>query len=243
MKIDLAHTIRYFDTDATNQAKLSSLFQLLQNAALRHTEQVGYHMDTLIRNGQGWVLQKMEIRIRRYPEYRERIDAITWSRSIQGAKAKREFLVTSDCETLLSASSVWIFFDALRRKIIRSPQEMEDRYTIHDESACNPTLDRWKARQDIQATVAQPVTIRHSDYDPMGHVNNTSYIDFLETAVNRKIKHGLRISDLKIQYLRELDPSVDQVEVGFQETDDRFLFTISSRHAIHAAGDFVLPAA
>ncbi len=240
MKIKFTHTINYFETGMDYKAKLPILFQQLQNAAVFHSEKVGYGMDSLIQSGQGWVLNKMDMQVFRYPEYKEAIEIITWSRNIKGVKAKREFLVYANGEKLISASSVWVFVDSIRMKIIKTPEEMEGRYTTQPEVALNENLDQWRANRYLTAEFQNRISTRISDYDAMGHINNTVYIDFLETAVNREIGKSKRISEVKIQYFKELNPAKLWVNVGFQKLEGRYLFAISDDQDLNAAGEVVL---
>ena len=240
MKIKSTHTISYFETDSTYMAKLSFLFQHLQNAAVMHSEKAGYQMDQLIQGGQGWVLNKMEMKIIRYPRYAETIDIATWSRGMKGVKAKREFLVSANGDTLIAASSVWIFVDSVHMKIIRIPEDMESNYTIHADIALNENLEKWRAVKDVTMDFQQNVTTRSSDYDPMGHVNNTVYFDFLETAIQRKLRLPVRISHVKMQYIQELDTAINQVHVNLQEVDGKYLFAITDGRQINAAGELII---
>lgn len=240
MKIKFTHTINYFESGLDYKAKLPVLFQQLQNAAVFHSEKAGYRMDSLIQSGQGWVLNKMDMRVFRYPEYKNTIEIVTWSRNIKGVKAKREFLVYADGEKLISASSIWVFVDSIRMKIIKAPEEMESHYTSEPEVALNENLDQWRANKYLTAEFQNRISTRISDYDAMGHINNTVYIDFLETAVNREIGKSTRISEVKIQYFKELNPTKLWVNVGFQKSEDRYFFAISDDQDLNAAGEVVL---
>lgn len=240
MKIKFSHTISYLETDTRYKAKFPVLLQHLQDAALLHSEKAGYRMDSFIQGGQGWVLNKMDMKVFRYPEYKEKIEMMTWSRSINGVKAKREFFICTNEEKLIAASSVWVFVDSIRMKIMKAPEEMEGRYTVEPETAWNENLDQWRANRVVTADCKERISTRSSDYDPMGHINNTVYFDFIETAINRKIGTPVRISGMKIQFIHELNPSVLWVNVGFQKADGKYLFTISDDQHINAAGEMLL---
>lgn len=220
--------------------KLCFLFQHLQNAAVMHSEKAGYQMDAMIQGGQGWVLNKMEMKVFRYPVYGETIDITTWSRGMKGVKAKREFLVSADGEVLIAASSVWVLVDSVTMKILRIPEDMESSYTVHEDIALNENLEKWRAVKDVTADAPVSISTRSSDYDPLGHVNNTIYFDFLETAINRKFQSPVRIRKVKIQYVHELGPETTRVKVALQPLDERYLFAISNNGNIHAAGELTV---
>ena len=240
MKIKFAHTIDYFETDTTYKAKFPVLFQLLQNAAVMHSEKSGYRMDSFIQGGEGWVLNKMDMQVFRYPDYKESIEITTWSKGIKGVKAKREFVICAKGEKLIAASSVWVFVDSIHMKIMKTPEDMESRYTIEPETAWNENLEQWRAAKTPISDFQERISTRISDYDPMGHVNNTVYFDFIETAINREVGPQARISGVKIHFMKELSPTTGWVDVGFQRAKGRVLFSISNDQHLHAAGEMVL---
>jgi len=242
LKIRFTHTITYLETDTKYKAKFSVLFRYLQDAAILHSEKAGYRMDSFIQGGQGWVLNKMDMKVFRYPEYQETIEMITWSRSINGVKAKREFFICNNREKLIAASSVWVFVDSIRMKIMKTPEEMEARYTVEPETAWNENLEQWRADRILPADCGERISTRISDYDPMGHINNTVYFDFIETAISRKIGTPVRISGVKIQFIHELHPNTFWVNVGLQKADGKYLFTISDDQHVNAAGELFLEA-
>ena len=118
------------------------------------------------------------MRIYRYPEYRETVKAVTWSRQIKGVKGFREFEVYAGDEKLAAASSIWIFVDACSKKIKRVPKDMSDMYTEEPDVALNPELDSWKINNNFSPEMEVDVSTRYFDYDPMGHVNNSVFVQY-----------------------------------------------------------------
>jgi len=197
-------------------------------------------MDELIEQGLGWILNKMDMKIYRYPGYKERLDIFTWSRGLKGVKAKREFEMFSGDEKLLAASSIWVYVDSKQMKIKRIPDGMSDTYTVEDYVALNEKLDHWKAKTDFLSDFEICISTRLSDYDPMEHINNTIYIEFLETAVHRMIQDRTRLSALRIQYYKEIDGAVTDVTTGIKKTETSYSFKIFNDKNIFAAGEMEL---
>jgi len=240
MKIKYTSEIDYFETNPSFQTPPSVLFQLLQSSAVIHSEKVGYRMDELIEQGLGWILNKLDMKVYRYPGYKERLDIFTWSRGIKGVKAKREFEIFSGKEKLLAASSIWVYVDSKQMKIKRIPDGMNDIYTTESHVALNEKLDRWKTKTDFSSDFEICISTRLSDYDPMEHINNTIYIEFLETALHRMIQERIRLSALRIQYYKEIDASVTDVTTGIKKTEDSYSFKIFNNTSIFAAGEMEL---
>jgi len=236
MKVNYKKKINYFEIDAGFKIPPSRVFQLLQEAAVTHSETVGYGMSTLIEKGWGWVLNKIDMEIFRYPEYREDIEVTTWSRGIKGVKGFREFEIFSGENKLVSASSVWVFVDIRLGKIKRVTSDMNDVYTVTNEVALNPAFDRWKADTEFQPDYDVYFTTRYSDYDPLGHVNNCMYIHYIETLVSRLFNNEAQIAKLRIQYHREIGQNIDTVRGGIKQSGEEGLFKIYDDQTLYAGG-------
>ena len=66
------------DTDANRTLRLSRLYTLLQEASIRHTEQLGMGREKTLDKGILWVLTQQRCEIRRMPEYDEHIVLKSW---------------------------------------------------------------------------------------------------------------------------------------------------------------------
>ena len=241
MKITYATAINYFDVDADFKIPPSKVFQLLQEAAITHSETVGFGITDLVRDGLGWVLNKIDLEILQYPEYLENVEVTTWSRGIRGVKGLREFEIHSGTEKMAAASSVWVFFDIWSGKIKRVSKEMDDIYTVDTETALNQDLEKWKAPKEFQLDFKLPLSIRYADYDPLGHINNCIYIHYIETLLFRMLgPEGGRIKRIKIQYHREIGKHSRMVEGGLSQSGENWLFKIYDLDALYTSGEVTL---
>jgi acyl-ACP thioesterase len=80
------------------------------------------------------------------------------------------------------------------------------------------------------------ITTRPSDFDPLGHVNNAVYLDYLEVLLNRSLDGGKDLKELMIQYLNEVPAGLPSVTVGQCEDDDEYVFSITSSDDIFTIG-------
>ena len=240
MKVNYSKKISYFEIDTGFKMPPSRVFQLFQEAAVTHSEIVGYGMNPLIRNGWGWVLNKIDMEIFRYPEYKEDIEVATWSRGIRGVTGLREFEIFSGQNKLVSASSVWVFVDIRSGKIKRVSGDMNDIYTVTKDIALNPDLGRWKANTDFQPDHNVLFTTRYSDYDPLGHVNNCMYVHYLETLVSRLFDNEKQILKLKIQFHKEIGQHIEMVKGGLKQSGEEGVFKIYDAQTLYAGGEVSL---
>jgi len=63
MKVTLTRKIDYAQVDADFKQNLGSFFKLIQEAAVIHSEKVGYDSKTLLDRGTVWILNALEAEI------------------------------------------------------------------------------------------------------------------------------------------------------------------------------------
>jgi acyl-ACP thioesterase len=240
MKVTLTRNIDYAEVDADFNQNLGSFFKLIQEAAVIHSEQVGYDSKTLLERGEVWILNALEAEIYRYPRLREDIQVETWHKHSKGFKAFRDFCVYAGHEKLAAAASVWLYFDLGRKRLARVPAETGDVYTSEAEDALDSKLSNWRPTESFKPDFETDLCVRHSDFDPLNHVNNAVYLEYLETLAARADSGRRRIAGFRIQYKKEIDRTVTTLKAGLQEIDHGCHFKIYNNEHLFAAGDMDL---
>jgi len=240
MKVTLTRKIDYAEVDADFNQNLGPFFKLIQEAAVMHSEQVGYDTQTLLERGAVWILNALEAEIYRYPQLREEVRVVTWHKSSKGFKAFRDFSVYAGEEKLAAVSSLWLFFDIRKKRLTRVPAETGRDYTSEAENALKSNIGSWKPRDDFQPAFVTDICVRHSDFDPLNHVNNAVYLDYLETLVARFGNRRKQVAGIKIQYKKEIDRTVATLKAGLQETAAGCLFKLYDEQQLFAAGEMDL---
>lgn len=237
MEITLSRTIDYGDVDSRFKLKLGSFFKLLQESAVVHSEKVGLDSQTLIESGAVWILNLIEAEIYRYPELREPITVTTWHKQSRGFKAFRDFDVHAGRERLAAAATRWLYFDINRKRLIRVPAETGRVYTCENKSALDGVFESWKPGNDFTPGFETGISVRRSDFDPLGHVNNAVYFDYLETAITRAFGGHCRVIWLKIEFKKEISEAIETVTVGLETTESGCRFELSDDRNLFAAGE------
>ena len=240
MKVIHTRKIDYAEVDADFNQNLGSFFKLIQEAAVIHSEQVGHDSKTLLERGEVWILNAIEAEILRFPRLREEIRVETWHKRSKGFKAFRDFRVYAGDEKLAAAASLWLYFDIRKKRLARVPAETGTVYTSEAEDALDSSLATWKPREDFDPDFETDIGVRHSDFDPLNHVNNAVYLDYLETLIARSPDRRKRIAGIKIQYKKEIDQTVPVLKAGCLATATGCLFKLYSARHLFAAGEMVL---
>ncbi len=240
MHIEQVHTIAYTDVNPNFTIQLRALLRLLQEAAVAHSEQVGLGSRELLHAGTVWVLSKMAVVIDRLPRYRETVRVVTWHRGSRGFRAYRDFEVFNGEKRIVTATSLWLYFDLASKRLQRIPAELSRAYIKEDRDAGCGDLDHWKPAEIAEDAFAVNFTTRSSDFDPLGHVNNTVYFDMLETAVERAWGPEAALRRLRIHFQKEIRGKVTGVRAGLEKVDGGGGFRIYDGGVTFAAGDMML---
>lgn len=240
MKIQKTHRIGLFDVDYEFKLRIESIARFFQEIAVHHSTSIGVGPEVLFNKGVVWFLSRLEMEVLRYPLLGEDIQIITWSRGFKGAKGFREYRINSDKGEIVKGSSVWLFYDFIRKRVARVPADISDHYVINPERWFDAEIDEWPFYGRIEPDQAIDISLRHSDIDVNGHVNNTVYIGFFETLCHKVMEaQGGAVKNLKIRYCREIDKDKDQVVAGMKKVNGVYHCNIHDQSELYADAEII----
>ncbi len=240
MKIEKNHTIGLFDVDHQFKLKVQSAAQLFQEMATLHSAQIGVGSDVLFGKGVIWILHRLEMEFFRYPKLGEEIQIVTWSRGFKGYKGFREYLIQSSKGEVARGSSVWLFFDLKKKRISKVPAEISKHYTVENDKWFENEVDEWQACGKIKPEKQMDISLRYSDFDVIGHVNNTIYIGFLETLYhNIENAKNRPIRNIKIRFGREIDRTKKNIRTGWVKANGVYLCNIFDESMLFADAQII----
>jgi acyl-ACP thioesterase len=210
----LETSVAFGDVDRDNVLTLQGVFQLLQEAAIAHANQYDTGTGAMETRGESWVLNRMAVEVARYPHYGEALRLETWSSGIRGFKGYRDFRVfDSTGRGVIAGSSLWIYVNVRTKAIIRVPREVADKFPVGTEGVFCPDLESLDLAAPDPATArACTITLRYSDIDANLHVNNTAYLDLLQSAL-AATGASARPQSVRIKYARGIPAETAAVEV------------------------------
>ncbi len=94
MYLSESYTIRAYETGPDGYARLSTMCNLLQEAASRHAELLDFGYESMKRRELFWVLSRLSVRVDRYPQLNESLIVRTWPKGLNGPFALRDFRFT-----------------------------------------------------------------------------------------------------------------------------------------------------
>lgn len=175
--------VPYASVDRAGRLTLAAWFKLLQEAAIEHAEAGGAGTWAAKTTGESWVLRRIAVEITSYPGNGDALTIETWSTGIQGARGHREFRVRRGPDTLAVGSSLWLYVDVRTRTLRRVPEHIVQRFPSVAEPPSVPDLGRRPLPSPPPDGPRLRLGLRYSDVDTHAHVNNTVYLEALQTAL------------------------------------------------------------
>ena len=196
----LEYKVLASDTDPNRRLRLSRLFTLLQEAAIAHTEALGFGREKTLDRGFLWVVTHIQLKIHRLPEYDERVllESVP-GQTMHSLYPRYSRLTGADGSTLLTASAIWTLMDQKTR-------------TMADPAETGVEIEGMEADWDCgfprapKAPAAGPAelwTVPYSYTDLNGHMNNARYLDLAEDRLPEALRDR-PLRELLVEYAAEL---------------------------------------
>lgn len=239
MKIEYPRRIGFHELDQGFSLRLKPLLNYMQEAAALHSDRAGYANPQLLNIGRAWVLHRMVIQIHRLPALGDELRVVTWHRGGRGVRSYRDFEIYAAGEKVVSAGSLWLFIDTVKKKILKVPGDVSEKYEMEEEEALAVDIDKWRPNFSFEPANAVSIPVRPSDYDPLGHVNNAVYFDYVEILMERLLHRPEKKGMLFMQYSNEIQQEIEVLWGELKSKKGGFIFRLVSTGGTHAVGEFV----
>ncbi|MBR1567162.1 MAG: hypothetical protein IJ649_10425 [Oscillospiraceae bacterium] len=191
--------LRNKDVELHRRLRTSTLFELMQEASIRHTEELGMGREMTLDRGLLWMVTLQRAEIKRMPEYDERITLESWPGDTMHLLFPRYYRVLDEKgNTLVSASALWALVDQETRRMVfpdRYGVVIDGEKTGHEIALPSPPL-RAKEGQ------TSAFTVPYSYVDLNGHMNNTRYFDLAEDRIEAAAE-GCPLRSIAVEYANE----------------------------------------
>jgi acyl-ACP thioesterase len=197
------YPVGFTAVDESGGLTLAAVFDYFQEAAIRHAENLGVGRDPLTALGQGWVLSRLSVLLRRRPRQAEQITVRTWPRGWEKLFALRDFDIQDGAGTpIASARSCWLIVDLKKRRPLRPQAAMEK---LPRNEGLDALMDGGKGLDaPVGAEKAAERTAAYSDIDFNGHMNNARYVQWVQDIVEPAALARAETMRLDINYLNEV---------------------------------------
>ncbi|KLU65415.1 acyl-ACP thioesterase [Desulfosporosinus acididurans] len=195
--------IHFHEVNPQEEAAPLTILHFLEDTAIAHSQAVGFGVRQLKEEGLAWILNRWHLQMDHYPKLGETVAIETWPSKFERFYATREFFIRDSKQSVIGrASSLWIFYNILTKRPLRVRPEFQEAYGLNLARAIeNPFTSLESSLDGNGKEVA--FSVRRSDIDTNGHVNNANYLQWILEAVPDHIYQDCYLSSLEIQYKKE----------------------------------------
>ena len=237
--------INVYTVDMNKKARPAGLLRVMQECGSRQMADQRPSYDELQDKGQALMLSRLDMIIPREVSLDEEIEVRTWPCPSVRATFLRNYLVRKNGEIAAMISSQWTLVNSETRKIMKVDEVDFSTYTMKEYVDVMKESKYKISREDADALAeSEPVgfkTVRLSDADYNGHMNNTNYVDVLCDYIPELAASTHRVSAMRIHFSKEA-PLGETIEIKRLRTpDDKYLFrSFRSDGELNVEAEFTL---
>ena len=231
--------VRFGAIDRSDTLTLDSMFQFFQEAAICHAENLGVGREDMARTGQVWILSRISVQVNRRPNYRETITVRSWPRGWEKLFAIRDYDIWGKYDVpAVSARSGWLIVDMEKRRPLRPQSVMDSLPKNEGVDALTWGPIGLEERGNLQKTGERKALYTDVDYN--GHVNNVSYIQWIEDALDPQLLEKANRMRFDINYLSEIlsGETVEILSAPFDDESGASAFAFEGRKTENSQSAF-----
>ena len=168
--------VRLGDADEHGRFRLDALARHLQDVATDDSNDSGMGEEPVF-----WVVRRAAIAVERWPRYLERIDYRTFCTGAGPRWAERRTSGRTDAGGHLEAAVLWAAVDATSGRLALLSERFERIWG----NGARQVSARLLQPPPPPGAASRPWTIRATDLDVVGHVNNAAYWQAVEDELAR----------------------------------------------------------
>lgn len=193
-------TIEAAHVDCFGRCKASVLLYFAQEAAGSHCDELCLSWETLAEKGLFWAVIRTHVRVERLPKLHETVTVRTWPMPTTRTAYPRAVVICDrEGNPLVHVLSLWVLMDMKNRSLV-----LPGKSGIHvpgqltgSEIAVPGSLLPYTGENTVLRTV------RFSELDRNGHMNNTRYLDWVTDLLQSGFHKDHPVREFTVCYLAE----------------------------------------
>lgn len=174
------YRVRFDEADPAGRLRTSGLLRYAQDCAWIHSERLGFDRAWYAARGLWWLVRCAELEVAGEIGMGETVDVTTTVAGYRKVWARRRTDVARTTgERVAGVITDWVITDS-RGLPTRVPDEFVALFgsAVPSFTPARVALPPTPEQADVLA-----LRVRAQDLDPMGHVNNAAYVDYLEESL------------------------------------------------------------
>lgn len=210
------------DSDMFGYLRTSSLLGFMQDIATNHAADLGISRETLMEGyGAFWMMTRMWLRLNRPIGAFERVTIRTWHRGAHSATVHRDFDILAGEGAVGEAVTNWIIIGRESRRILKPAAVAEFAASVSPQKTKDIRPGKIVAPEGMNVCATR--TVRYSDTDINGHMNNAGYADIACDSAGMAELECAYVSEMQIGYLSECFPGEEIIILKGERDGDIYV--------------------
>ncbi len=218
--------------DSFGRLKPSSILYFIQEAAGHHCKLLQVDWDTLAKQNLFWAVTRHRVQITRLPTRGETITVETWPMPTTKVAFPRSVVAYDEKgDEVFRAISIWVLMDSqTRAMILPGKSNILVDGTLRGNELATPRaiLPATLQKQDVR-------TVRYTQLDRNGHMNNTRYMDWVDDLLPSAFHRQYPIREFSVSYHAEAREG-QQITLSWDITDESVLQVDAYREKTDVSG-------
>lgn len=185
----LTHTrcfrVRYYECNALGHVTQANYLRYMQETAFDASAAAGYSFARYVSMGRLWLVRETDIEFLRPLQYGDSVEVTTWVLDFRRVRSRRayEFRLCGSPGLVASAQTDWAFLNLERERPVPIPEDMQAAFWPEGVPGQAPARGRFPGPPPPPpGALRQRRRVEWRDLDPAQHVNNATYLDYLDHA-------------------------------------------------------------
>ena len=185
--------------DAAAKLGVSNAFALFMDIATEHAEALGIGMNGLMKQDLFWLTVRTKIRFIDRPALTETVTVRTWPETPERSRCNRDYAILRDGRAIVEGKTEWMIMNTKTGRL--HPVDgvfPEDLELLEDRVLPGPFM-RMTDDFDGAETLGR-YTVRSTDIDLGGHMNNAAYVRAIAGMFPSKDWQALNIREMEVSF-------------------------------------------
>ena len=201
MKWEEKYNVKFHETNSNEVVGPSQLLKYMQETSMRHMRGRKPSYEELFEEKKAFILSN--IRIEMYnPIYAyQDVVAKTWACPSRGYSFMRSYSIEANGEIMAEAHTTWALVDTEEKKLYKVSDVDLSNYDVDEPVSLEHPL-RFRIPNEVPLSLIGEYTVRYTDTDLNGHMNNTNYPSMLINCMPSPEK--VMVKSLAISFLSDI---------------------------------------
>jgi acyl-ACP thioesterase len=228
LRIERSYRVRFDEAGADGHLRSSGYLRYAQDLAWIHSESAGFGRDWYGARGLTWLARSVDLEVLDDAAYGAELNVSTEVVGFRRVWARRrsEFRLSGTERILAVAITDWVLLSA-GGKPVRPPDEIIE---VFPTDAADYTPLRLDLPAPAPDASRMEFVARRSELDPLGHVNNAVYVDYIDehlAAIGRRGWLRRRPRRYLVEFLASAEPEMELTGEGWDD-DNAWCYRISN---------------